>query len=100
MTIATPDTIADGARTPSLGELTFAIIRRYVADMTSVTDAALIETMRFAFERLKVVVEPTGALALAALLSGIVRAEGRKVGVVLSGGNVDPAQAAGWFARG
>ncbi len=100
VTIAAPDTIADGARTPSLGELTFAVIRRHVADMTSVDDAGLIAAMRFAFERLKVVIEPTGALALAALLGGVVPAEGRRVGVILSGGNLDLTRAAEWFARG
>ena len=68
--------------------------------MVSVPDAALIEAMRFVWERMKLVVEPTGVLGLAALLTGKVRAEGRRVGVILSGGNVDLAQAAGWFARG
>ena len=97
VSIETPDTIADGARTPSLGELTFAIIRRHVAEMTSVPDTALIEAMRFGFERLKLAIEPTGALGLAALLTGAVRGEGRRVGVILSGGNLDPALAAGWL---
>jgi threonine dehydratase len=97
VTIPPPETIADGARTPSLGVLTFAIIRRYVADMTSVPDAALIDAMRFALERLKIVVEPTGVLALAALLTGVVRAEGQRVGVIVSGGNLDPALAAAWL---
>jgi len=96
--MAARETIADGARTPSLGELTFAIIRRHVADMTCVPDRALLEAMRFAFERLKLVIEPTGALGLAALLGGVVRAEGRRVGVILSGGNVDGSLAAEWFA--
>jgi len=96
--IAAPDTIADGARTPSLGELTFALLRRHVSDMTSVPDRALIEAMRFMFERVKLVVEPTGVLGLAALLSGAVSAEGRRVGVILSGGNVGLEQLAEWFA--
>ena len=95
--IATPETIADGARTPALGELTFEIIRRYVADMTSVPDAALIEAMRFAWTRMKVIVEPTGVLGLAALLLGRAPAEGKRVGVILSGGNVDLAQALEWL---
>lgn len=93
-----PDTIADGARTPSLGTLTFALIRRYVADIVTVPDAALIEAMRFAFERLKLVIEPTGALALAALRSGVVEARDRRVGVIVSGGNVDPADALRWMS--
>ena len=98
MTIAPPDTIADGARTPSLGTLTFAIIRRHVTRMTTADDPALIDAMRFAYERLKLVVEPTGALGLAALLTGVVAARGERVGVILSGGNVDVALATGWMA--
>ena len=96
--IAPPDTIADGARTPSLGPLTFELIRRHVDEMTSVPDQALIEAMRFVWERMKLVVEPTGVLGLAALLSGKVEARGQQVGVILSGGNVDLGKAAGWFA--
>jgi threo-3-hydroxy-L-aspartate ammonia-lyase len=92
-----PDTIADGARTPSLGVLTFELIRRYVSDMTSVPDVELIRAMRFMWERTKLVVEPTGVLGLAALMSGRVKAEGRRVGVILSGGNVDPVRALEWF---
>ena len=98
--IERPDTIADGARTPSLGVITFEIIRRYVSDMTSVPDQALIEAMRFVWERMKLVVEPTGVLGLAALTSGRVKLPGMRVGVILSGGNADPAQAATWFAAG
>ena len=100
MRIAPPDTIADGARTPSASPLTFAMIRRHVDEMTAVPDAALIEAMRFAWERTKLVVEPTGVLGLAALLTGRVEARGKRVGVILSGGNVDLAQAARWFAAG
>ena len=96
--VESPVTIADGARTPSLGELTFAVIRAHVADMLTVPDADLIEAMRFVWERMKLVVEPTGVLGLAALLAGHVRLEGRRVGIMLSGGNVDLAAAAGWFA--
>jgi threonine dehydratase len=96
--IAVPDTIADGARTPSLGVLTFELIRREVADMISVPDAALIAAMRFGWERLKLVIEPTGTLGLAALLAGRVEARGLRVGVILSGGNVDPQRAAAWLA--
>ena len=90
-------TIADGARTPSLGDLTFPIIRREVAGMTSVPDAELIAAMRFVWERMKLIVEPTGVLGLAALLAGRVPCAGKRVGVILSGGNVDPAQALEWF---
>jgi threonine dehydratase len=94
-----PPTIADGARTPSLGTLTFPLIRHYVDDMVTVSDAALLRTMRFLWERLKIVVEPTGALAATALLDGRVEARGRRVGVLVSGGNVDLAQAAAWFGE-
>ena len=97
-TIATPDTIADGARTPSLGVLTFAIIQRLAAGIETASDAELIAAMRFAFERLKLVVEPTGALGLAALLTGKLSLPGGRIGVILSGGNVDPAQAMTWMA--
>jgi threonine dehydratase len=95
--IAPPVTIADGARTPSVGPLTFEMMRRHVDEMTTVPDRALIETMRFVWERMKLVVEPTGVLGLAALFSGKVRAEGRRVGVILSGGNVELARVGEWF---
>jgi threonine dehydratase len=94
-----PQTIADGARTPSLGTLTFAMIQRTVDDLIAVPDSALIEAMRFAWERMKLVVEPTGVLGLAALLSGAVKPAGGRVGVVLSGGNVDLARVGEWFGR-
>ena len=97
--IETPRTIADGARTTSLSPLTLALIRRYVDEMTSVTDAALIEAMRFTWERMKLVVEPTGVLGLAALLEGRVTAAGARVGVILSGGNVDLEAALALMAR-
>jgi threonine dehydratase len=92
-----PETIADGARTPALGVITFPLIRRLVSEMIAVPDAALIEAMRFVWERMKLVVEPTGVLGLAALASGRVPLPGKRVGVILSGGNVDPGEAAGWF---
>jgi threo-3-hydroxy-L-aspartate ammonia-lyase len=95
--VESPRTIADGARTPSLSPLTFGIVRRHVRDVVTVDDAALVSAMRFAWERLKLVVEPTGVLGLAAALSGRVETRGRRVGVVLSGGNVDLARALGWF---
>jgi threonine dehydratase len=94
-----PDTIADGARTPSLGPLTFGLIRRYVDDVVTVADADLVRAMRFVWERMKLVVEPTGVLGLAALLSGRVSLSGGRAGVVLSGGNVDLEAAADLFRR-
>ena len=91
-----PETIADGARTPFLGRVTFPLIRRYVHDMVTVSDGAVIRAMRFLFERMKLVVEPTGALALAALLEQKVpRAD--RIGVIISGGNVDLAMVGEWF---
>ncbi len=94
-----PDTIADGARTPSLSPLTLALIRRSVADMTTASDAELVEAMRFVWTRMKLIVEPTGVLGLAPLLAGRLDARGARVGVVLSGGNVDLAGARAWFAQ-
>jgi threonine dehydratase len=90
-----PDTIADGARTESLGKLTFPLVLALVSDMTSVDDAALLRAMFFLWERMKIVVEPTGALGACALLEDKVEARGQRVGVLLSGGNVDLA----WAAR-
>jgi len=91
VTIPVPDTIADGARTPSLGEVTFPLVMRYVDDMLTVTDEELKRAMFYLWERMKIVVEPTGALAYAALHTKKLQPRGR-VGVVLSGGNVDLAQ--------
>jgi threonine dehydratase len=98
-TVNNPDTIADGARTPSLGQFTFPLIRRYVHDMVTVSDDALVRTMFFLWERLKLVVEPTGALAAAAVLEGIVDTRGKRVGVILSGGNLDLAALPGLVSR-
>jgi threo-3-hydroxy-L-aspartate ammonia-lyase len=92
--IPVPDTIADGARTTSLGEVTFPLVKRYVSEMLTVTDEALLKTMFFLWERMKIVVEPTGALAATALLQKTVSLEKKRVGVILSGGNVDLAWAA------
>ncbi|MCC3415391.1 pyridoxal-phosphate dependent enzyme [Microcoleus sp. PH2017_02_FOX_O_A] len=88
-TVSNPDTIADGARTPSLGKLTFPLVLHYVDDMATVSEAQIRNTMFFMWERMKIVVEPTGVLAAAALLSGVVKAENSRVGVIVSGGNVD-----------
>ncbi len=88
VTIAVPDTIADGARTTSLGSITLPLVLRYVNDMVTVSDEELLRAMFWMWERMKLVVEPTGALGFAALLNEKVDAKGR-VGVILSGGNVD-----------
>ncbi|MBU7583369.1 MAG: threo-3-hydroxy-L-aspartate ammonia-lyase [Nostoc sp. TH1S01] len=93
-TVTNPPTIADGVRTPSLGKLTFPLVLNYVDDMVTVSEAAIINSMFFLWERLKVVVEPTGALAAAALLSGVVSVKEAKIGVIISGGNVDLAKVA------
>ncbi|HIK19335.1 MAG TPA: threo-3-hydroxy-L-aspartate ammonia-lyase [Leptolyngbyaceae cyanobacterium M33_DOE_097] len=97
--IDNPKTVADGARTTSLGQYTFPLILHYVDDMVTVSEAAILRSMFFLWERLKVVVEPTGALATAALLEGIVRSPSQRVGVILSGGNVDLAQAGKLFSQ-
>src|SRR5690606_29172585 len=89
-TIHNPPTIADGTRTPSLGEVTFPLVLQYVDAMQTVSEAAIMEAVRFLFYRMKLVVEPSGALGMAALLSGAVQAHGR-VGVIISGGNIDAA---------
>ena len=84
-----PDTIADGARTHSAGKVTFPLILHHVHDMRTVTDEELLRSMFYLWERMKIVVEPTGALAAAALLEGKISARGQRVGVIVSGGNVD-----------
>ena len=96
--IDTPVTIADGAQTQHSGELTFPVIQQLVSGIVTVSDAQLISTMRFFAERMKMVVEPTGCLAAAALLEGVVQAPGQRVGVIVSGGNVDLARYAGFLA--
>jgi threonine dehydratase len=93
-----PETIADGARTPYLGRVTFPLVRRWVHDMVTVSDDALIRALRFLWQRMKLVVEPTGALGIAALLEGVVPVMPR-TGVVISGGNVDLDQLALWLAH-
>ena len=90
--IATPATLADGAQTQHLGEYTFGVIRRDVQDVLTATDAQLVEAMRFFAERMKLVVEPTGCLGFAAARHAGVPLEGLRVGVLLSGGNVDVAR--------
>jgi threo-3-hydroxy-L-aspartate ammonia-lyase len=87
--IATPQTLADGAQTQHLGRYTFEIIRRDVDDILTATDAQLVDAMRFFAERMKMVVEPTGCLGFAAACHAGLPLEGKRVGVILSGGNVD-----------
>jgi threo-3-hydroxy-L-aspartate ammonia-lyase len=82
------DTIADGQRLPILGEFTFEVIRDRVDAAVPVTDAEIVEAMRVLFERLKLVAEPSGAIALAAVLAGKVDVGGKRVGVIVSGGNI------------
>jgi threonine dehydratase len=90
VSIAVPKTIADGQQTQAPGELTWPIVRSLATGVVTVTDGEIRAAMRFAFERLKLVIEPSGASALAALLHEKVDARSARVGVVLSGGNVDP----------
>ena len=97
VTIPVPNTIADGARTTSLGSITFPLVLRYVNEMVTVTDEELLPAMFWLWERMKIVVEPTGALAFAALMARKIAPRGR-VGVVLSGGNVDLRWAAAQLA--
>ncbi len=99
-TIPVPDTIADGARTTSLGKITFALVLANVSDMVTVTDDELLRAMFFLWERMKIVVEPTGALAFSALFNEKINAKGLRVGVVLSGGNVDLRWAAAKMQEG
>ncbi len=87
--IETPRTIADGAQTQHLGEYTFPVIRSLVDDILTVTDDELVKTMTFFASRMKIVVEPTGCLAAAAVLHGKADVRGKRVGILLSGGNVD-----------
>jgi threonine dehydratase len=96
-TVHNPTTVADGARTPSLGSLTFPLVLQHVADMTTVDDPTLLRTMFYLWERLKLVVEPTGALGAAAAIEGADRVRGARVGVIISGGNVELAQMARWL---
>ena len=92
-----PDTIADGARTHSLGKLTFPLILRYVSDMVTVSDSELARATVYLWERMKIVVEPTGALGAAGLFERGLPVAGKNVGVILSGGNVDLKLMARYF---
>jgi threonine dehydratase len=97
--IDTPKTIADGAQTQHSGQLTFPVIQRLVSSVVTVSDAQLIRTMHFFAERMKMVVEPTGCLAAAAVLEGVLDLRGKRVGVLVSGGNVDMTRFAGWISQ-
>jgi threonine dehydratase len=98
--IGVPKTIADGAQTAFLGELTFPIIRDRCADILTVSDDQLIAAMRFFAERMKMVVEPTGCLSAAAAFSGHVDLRGKRAGIIVSGGNVDVAAFARFLSQG
>jgi threonine dehydratase len=89
ITIPPPDTIADGLRTPTTGKLTFPVLQRHLEKILLVSEAEIRATMRFALERLKILIEPSGAVALAAVLFGMLPREIESAGVVISGGNVD-----------
>ena len=96
--IATPQTIADGAQTQHLGTITFPIIRRDVDDILTATDDELVACMRFFAERMKIVVEPTGCLGFAAARRMKDELRGKKVGILVSGGNIDLAKLSGFLA--
>lgn len=83
-----PPTIADGTRTTCMGQITFPLVREFVDEMRTVSEDAIKEAVRFFYYRMKMVVEPSGALGLAALMSGVIKAKGN-VGVMISGGNID-----------
>ena len=97
-TVHNPVTIADGARTPYLGQVTFPLVQQHVDDMMTVEDDDLVRTMVFVWTRMKLVVEPTGVLGLAAVYNHRYAVAGKRVGAVISGGNVDIGQAAAWFS--
>jgi threonine dehydratase len=98
-TVHNPPTIADGLRTPALGRYTFPLVRQNVDDMRTVGEAQIVEAMRFLWTRMKLVVEPSGAVPVAALLADPAAFAGQRVGIVISGGNVDLASACELFAR-
>ena len=99
VSIDVPQTIADGAQTQSSGRLTFPVIQALVERIVTVSDAQLVRTMRFFAERMKQVVEPTGCLGAAALLEGAVDLRCARVGVIVSGGNVDLPRYAGFLSE-
>ena len=100
VSIAVPQTICDGQQTQSIGVHPFEVIRTQVTDILTTPDATVVEAMRFAFERMKIVLEPSGACALAALMHNRERFAGKRVAVTLSGGNIDLARFAALLAGG
>ena len=97
--IDTPKTIADGAQTQHLGQYTFPLIQQHVDDILTASDAQLIADMQFLAERMKLVVEPTGCLGLAALRAHPQRFAGKRIGIIISGGNVDLARYGEFLTR-
>jgi threonine dehydratase len=93
--IDTPKTIADGAQTQHLGAHRFPLFQHYVDDVVTVSDAQLVEMMAFFASRMKTLVEPTGCLGAAAVFHNIVAVQGKKVGIILSGGNIDLGRSIG-----
>jgi threonine dehydratase len=94
-----PPTIADGLRTPALGRYTFPLVRAHVDEMRTVSERQIVEAMRFLWTRMKLVVEPSGAVPLAAVLADPDAFRGRRVGIVVSGGNVDLGAVCELFAQ-
>ena len=96
-TVHNPETIADGARTPCLGTYTFPLVLEYVDDMLTVSEDAIRQAMFYVWERMKIIIEPTGALAAAALFTYAERFQDARVGVIISGGNVDLRRVSEFF---
>ena len=90
VSIAPPATIADGLRITKPGEFTFPVVQRHVAEIVTVSEEAILEAIRFALLRLKLAIEPSGAVPLAAALGGLLPAGAQRVGMIVSGGNIDP----------
>ncbi|HMM23011.1 MAG TPA: threo-3-hydroxy-L-aspartate ammonia-lyase [Selenomonadales bacterium] len=97
-TVQNPATIADGLRTPALGQVTFPLVRQYVDDMVTVSEEEILATLYFLWTRLKMVVEPSGAVGLAPLFHRKLPIAGKRIGVIISGGNVDVRMAGELFA--
>ena len=97
--VSNPMTIADGLRTPSLGSVTFPLVRKYVDDMVTVSEQEIVTAMHFVWTRMKLVIEPSGAVALAPLISGKINVSGKRIGIIISGGNADMQQVASLFAQ-
>jgi threonine dehydratase len=97
-TVHNPPTIADGLRTPALGRITFPLVRAHVFDMRTVSEQGIVDAMRFLWTRMKIIVEPSAAVPLAALLADPAAFRGMRIGVIISGGNVDLANACRLFA--